>query len=175
MSGIQVNHGTDYVDIIGEGGMNIRVGSDELPALMVALSTHTGEGDATYREAAALALSMCQRHHPDVFPHFRVLDDTRGAISQISNMVAGMNDRLAIPAPCNKWNPIKTAPRDGSCVILFSESASLKFEQWAVAYRHGDDYWQICGEYGGPEAETVIVPTHWMPLSSPHSSEGAGE
>lgn len=37
MSAVRVAHGPDYVDIIGEGGVTIRVGSDQLSSLLADL------------------------------------------------------------------------------------------------------------------------------------------
>lgn len=61
------------------------------------------------------------------------------------------------------WQPIETAPRDGTLVLLYSIKPSRKNRpQMQVGYCHiglGGDVW-VTG--GWP-----VRPTHWMPLPDP--------
>ena len=74
---------------------------------------------------------------------------------------------------CNKWQPIKTAPKDGSTILLGNEHGC-----WAARYLHvypsgyrPDDPWasmMLNHEHmrkGG--VLHFAPPTHWMPLPAP--------
>lgn len=55
----------------------------------------------------------------------------------------------------DKWQPISTAPRDGTEVLTFSPTGGMRVD-WA----RDDEKWQ----------EWVGHPTHWMPLPErPHA------
>lgn len=56
------------------------------------------------------------------------------------------------------WNPIQTAPSDGTRVLLFREGFA---EAMAVAWRGTDEEWRPVNGSTFPE------PTHWMPLPAP--------
>lgn len=59
-----------------------------------------------------------------------------------------------------EWEPIETAPKDGTDVLVFAPSlyGENKFQ---VAYCFYGQLW----EYG--YEGTPITPTHWMPLPKP--------
>ena len=54
------------------------------------------------------------------------------------------------------WQPIETAPRDGTRVLLYENG------HYYAGETEGDDgYWSsFCGQY----VVTTPDPTHWMPL-----------
>lgn len=60
-----------------------------------------------------------------------------------------------------QWQPIETAPRDGTCFLLWSEGVSLrpmvaryyKMKLYGATFYSGRDT-EVCG-------------THWMPLPTP--------
>ena len=62
------------------------------------------------------------------------------------------------------WQPIETAPTDGTVVLIYAPRSDL--EKWTVdlppvicnAAYHPDAGWCICA---------VREPTHWMPLPEP--------
>lgn len=55
---------------------------------------------------------------------------------------------------CN-WLDIKTAPLDGTYVLIYDRGVSIAY------YDADGDYW--CPEYGD-EFNLERYPTHWMPL-----------
>lgn len=65
------------------------------------------------------------------------------------------------------WQPIETAPKDGTHVLTFSEPGGM-----LVAFYHprGSAWtnWQLA-EAGNHAEDTELCskPTHWMPLPSP--------
>jgi hypothetical protein len=68
-----------------------------------------------------------------------------------------------------QWQPIETAPKDGTRVLVFEATYGMAVAAW-------DSYWQWV-ERGADYATEVwgngtIEPTHWMPLPQPpeHSS-----
>jgi len=72
-----------------------------------------------------------------------------------------------------EWQPIETAPKDGTRVLLaggkmFCEALdcyvmSPLSAQWDV------DIWLVAGTEGGYVCADVQEPTHWMPLPLPPS------
>lgn len=70
----------------------------------------------------------------------------------------------------SEWQPIETAPKDGSSVLLWSEAWDMS---WGVVIGSYD-----AGAWVTSEGQTAdddedefgsIAPTHWMPLPPPPS------
>jgi hypothetical protein len=58
-----------------------------------------------------------------------------------------------------KWQPIKTAPKDGTAILVYaSEEGYSGF--FVVAWEHGV-VWRYGDDLEPP------TPTHWMPLPNP--------
>lgn len=78
---------------------------------------------------------------------------------------------LALPEIAGGWQPIETAPRDGTEVLIcWADIPQMAVAQWdqdyaemdfaeGVGWRDGSDYG--CGGMIG------AMPTHWMPLPPP--------
>ena len=72
------------------------------------------------------------------------------------------------------WQPISTAPKDGTKVLIVNEYGGIDVagyvEEWRERtefVRHakdGDVYRTVREECGYWESETAYCPTHWMPL-----------
>ena len=58
-----------------------------------------------------------------------------------------------------EWQPIETAPMDGSWILTYTNLQGFDNEFMAVKYDHN------YGWSGG--AYTELKPTHWMPLPEP--------
>ena len=56
--------------------------------------TDAKEIDGARREARTLAAHIYDKHYKKDSPHFKLLDNTSGVISQIDNMVAGLDTKL---------------------------------------------------------------------------------
>jgi hypothetical protein len=69
----------------------------------------------------------------------------------------------AVAALMPQWQPIETAPKNGTSLILgaIGEKAVLGF--WSQRRT----YWLRLGAQVGAQAEDRIYPTHWMPLPDP--------
>lgn len=73
------------------------------------------------------------------------------------------------------WQPIETAPRDGTTVLLWWRREELDVAYWAcgVWREFGDGSRGWMGESfhaSAPETWTRLLgerPTHWMPLPTP--------
>jgi hypothetical protein len=61
----------------------------------------------------------------------------------------------------NEWRPIDSAPRDGTCVLLFAPG----WKAASTAWTFGNDEWQDCPYHHG--GNPAWKPTHWRPLPSP--------
>ena len=59
-----------------------------------------------------------------------------------------------------EWQPIETAPRDGTPVDLFHKDGFRLTDEWWVYEEDGEGFWSgsLC-----PDSEF----THWMPLPNP--------
>lgn len=66
------------------------------------------------------------------------------------------------------WQPIETAPRDGTVVLVFRECQDWPvrgYGRWVAAYEIDD--W-ICRGFHGIQGDmTFSAPTHWRPLCAP--------
>ena len=61
----------------------------------------------------------------------------------------------------SKWQPIETAPTDGTAVLLYPY-----LDDWANAYVvYG--YATLDGEWFSEVGRLTFEPTHWMPLPEP--------
>lgn len=71
----------------------------------------------------------------------------------------------------SEWQPIETAPKDGTTVLLYREVVPFK----VVGYGRWEDVLGISGwisygfHRGGGDASNLglAAPTHWMPLPAP--------
>lgn len=62
----------------------------------------------------------------------------------------------------NDWQPIETAPKDGSLILIYAKRGQ------AIGF--WDDCWKIdleFVEWEGAAWGTIYNPTHWMPLPEP--------
>ena len=68
------------------------------------------------------------------------------------------------------WQPIETAPRDGTEVLVCRVYEDLCRVEYAVAHNYGDgNGWRDMGDLGwaGMTGDDDNQPTHWMPLPAP--------
>lgn len=71
------------------------------------------------------------------------------------------------PAPtCGTWQPIETAPQDGTAIMCgwFSDDQHAALPE---PVRFVDGHWFQAGCWDDRDADQVIPPTHWMPLPDP--------
>jgi Lar family restriction alleviation protein len=73
-----------------------------------------------------------------------------GSHAAIEQAIAAWNQRSA-------WQPIETAPRDESKVLVWDGGKRY------VAYFWGDSWWS----HGDDGCDFFVYPTHWQPLLSP--------
>lgn len=68
------------------------------------------------------------------------------------------------------WQPIDTAPKDGSWVLLWlpSPRSYLVKARWLDSEEYVDDIWHEWQQQGGDRVRCILPgPTHWMPLPKP--------
>lgn len=71
----------------------------------------------------------------------------------------------------SEWQPIETAPKDGTWVLLFVERYGAKY--WLAGHwfsgSDGSCGWVSASFYAEPHVNwtTCSDPTHWMPLPDP--------
>ncbi len=71
-----------------------------------------------------------------------------------------------------KWQPIETAPKDGTRILIFDDHGVQFIAKWSDEAEHGYDMrapgWQIhyCHEDLWYSAATNTA-SHWMPLPDP--------
>lgn len=77
---------------------------------------------------------------------------------------------LAPPPTCGTWQPIETAPKDGTDVLLWEPAANLRHDGLALVGAYVDFKGAVvpCGYHDGwfdnASGRYEITPTHWMPL-----------
>lgn len=88
----------------------------------------------------------------------------------------------------SEWQPIETAPKDGTTVIVGFDIASV----WIVRSACWDDgqgwdstgfdsldeargWWSYCNSVSSEKLEGIYEPTHWMPLPPAPSNAGKEE
>jgi hypothetical protein len=70
----------------------------------------------------------------------------------------------------NEWQPIKTAPDDGSDVLVYVENSN---ECFVVYWADDDDSWVYAR---APNVGPISCePTYWMPLPAPPPSQSPSE
>lgn len=102
------------------------------------------EPDDNRRRELAYQITTKARDRFEKTPAHKILDEL------------GAKDIIAAPKGM-KWQPIKTAPRDGTYIITFDEKSN----------RFRVDYCDISDE----EEPFLGNPTHWMPLPAPPSAD----
>lgn len=68
-----------------------------------------------------------------------------------------------------EWQPIETAPKDGTSILAFMPDAAEQFRIMPIEmldFNDGDgpQWWQADVDDGHP---LEVTPTHWMPLPQP--------
>jgi len=64
------------------------------------------------------------------------------------------------------WQPIETAPRDGTWVVL-TDGSAVGVAYWGGTYFGSDPAWVVYAHRSEFELCHVDKPTHWMPLPTP--------
>lgn len=86
-----------------------------------------------------------------------------GAVAKLNWIAAALAEPATIPAV--KWQPIESAPKDGTRVLLRAEGG--------ITEGHYDSHfwksWLGCHDRQKVYA-SVHKPTHWMPLPAPPES-----
>ena len=84
----------------------------------------------------------------------KVIDELKAEVERLKSIT----DHL--PAATKMiWQPIATAPKDGTLILGFFDETICTIE-WFI-YDGGRGQWETF--YG----ESEVVPTHWMPLPAP--------
>jgi hypothetical protein len=80
-----------------------------------------------------------------------------------------------------KWKPIKTAPKDGTYILIYNPPRANDYEDegiyiacWKqesyIIYRENDPWcWCVFGTYQDEQGGEITIqnPTHWMSLPTP--------
>ena len=75
------------------------------------------------------------------------------------------NERLKADAERIEWQPIETAPKDGTDILVMT-GETMHVVRWINI--HGDfDYWAVDDNKHGPFTLRGKAPTNWMPLPEP--------
>lgn len=74
----------------------------------------------------------------------------------------------------SEWQPIKSAPKDGTPILIFNPRNDRKpvcEAAWAYDYEGAPGYWATPHGVKG-RGYTILpeAPTHWMPLPEPPAS-----
>ena len=92
--------------------------------------------------------------------HFDIL-----AMNQSLDLLREENERLKADAGLSEWQPIETAPKDGTDILVMT-GETMHVVRWINI--HGDfDYWAVDDNKHGPFTLRGKAPTNWMPLPDP--------
>ena len=84
------------------------------------------------------------------------------AMNQSLDLLREENERLREDAERYRWQPIETAPKDGTDILVMT-GETMHVVRWINI--HGDfDYWAVDDNKHGPFTLRGKAPTHWMPL-----------
>ena len=84
------------------------------------------------------------------------------AMNQSLDLLREENERLRKGAGRIEWQPIETAPKDGTDILVMT-GETMHVVRWINI--HGDfDYWAVDDNKHGPFTLRGKAPTHWMPL-----------
>ena len=87
------------------------------------------------------------------------------AMNQSLDLLREENERLKADAGLSEWQPIETAPKDGTDILVMT-GETMHVVRWINI--HGDfDYWAVDDNKHGPFTLRGKAPTHWMPLPEP--------
>jgi hypothetical protein len=67
----------------------------------------------------------------------------------------------------NEWQPIETAPKDGTPILLWHDDRDGFLP--VVALWHAEE-WRVASQFGGycpGRCSEVLLATHWMALPEP--------
>lgn len=80
----------------------------------------------------------------------------------------------------DEWQPIKTAPKDGTAIFLGVDIATVwiarngywsEGDMWDIqGYESQEEvrgWWAPCNSVGQEKLEDIYEPTHWMPMPKP--------
>lgn len=98
--------------------------------------------------------------HRDLIPE-KVYSSIESEIAQITTKAAELEAAIAVAdtaAAEQQWQPIETAPKDGTPILAVSE-AHIK-EGWSPQVIEWSDVWM----YSECFDEFMFEPTHWMPI-----------
>ena len=87
------------------------------------------------------------------------------AMNQSLDLLREENERLRNDADRIEWQPIETAPKDGTDILVMT-GETMHVVRWINI--HGDfDYWAVDDNKHGPFTLRGKAPTNWMPLPEP--------
>ena len=93
------------------------------------------------------------------------MDDELRQVAERLNEIYGtaLTERL-VALVLNRWQPIATAPKDGT-EILLGHGNSVWIDEW-VKFEDGAACWMMCDQWSEPE-----TPSHWMLLPEPPDNQ----
>lgn len=68
-----------------------------------------------------------------------------------------------------KWQPIETAPKDGTAILIWQPDKKKGLSQDDNRYAIG--YWRVAEGGWGNRNSAEVNPSHWMPLPEPPVTE----
>lgn len=126
------------------------------------------EGWLSADQRASLDLLIANNEGPGEERYPWELTAPCGDILQLSMAQVRMLAASPSPAEVRQWQPIETAPKDGTPVLL----AGCRKPVVAAWLEDEIDWWHVDDNKRGPFALRGPGPTHWMPLpAAPQAAE----
>lgn len=137
----------------------------------------TGDAVRTAAIAPTLPFELEDAIHHVLKAHYGyhyAADARASLLADLSDAILKHRTALALPVeqPAG-WQPIETAPKDTTVILLFIPT---RWNKWTPALQ-ASGFWYASGWLlpNADEAMQSVEPTHWMPLQQPPASPSPTE
>jgi len=89
-------------------------------------------------------------------------------MSETDAVHSTVQDNGSVIDPVCRWQPIETAPKDGTPILIWQPDKAARFASDFDDLRYAIGYWRTDGrESWGNRNSSEVCPTHWQPLPLP--------
>jgi len=112
-----------------------------------------------------------RRERNDLLAYYRVSNSSCvDSLAHAINHIEEQEKRIEELESAQQWQPIETAPKDGTEVLVWCEHHGTAY--LAIFENHFPNQGWFCADaYPDGWTELCVDPTHWMPLPEPPGGE----
>lgn len=93
--------------------------------------------------------------------------EDRNFIVALRNAAPGMIEEIKRLRAEQEWQPIETAPRDGTRILAWFDHLPHPVISWFIRRGKKSGKWSSCGIGYSASFSLDVEPTHWKPLPPP--------